>query len=284
MMRHPHTPRQRHAGFTITELLVVIGIIILMMGLLAPALKLLGESSKSEAGINTINSAVAAARAYSTKSAADLDPPVPGAKFSGTALLFCPTQEIRLVKNAQLAKDGNSDYLESKNPSLNGYADISTDYIRVPGGVGVVGLTRGNAGVRLLAPPFAIRFDPSGNLVAAISSDTDSAPKLVYYDSNYDGTYLLSAERTSGYDPDRYNPASPKFDPSQLHDNRVKFPIEKIETVIAVVVFPRAEFLAAGHNFVAGGNGGVSSSAQSWILDHGKALFFSRYTGSIMRD
>src|SRR6185295_8783839 len=75
------TMRKGSQGFTIIELVVVSAIIITMMGAGFAVLSRVRTSTNLDIGVNSISSAVAAARVYiTTAPKADLDMEVAGAK------------------------------------------------------------------------------------------------------------------------------------------------------------------------------------------------------------
>ncbi len=288
---------RRSWGFSVIEMVVVIATITLLVAITFPAMSAMIRSNRRSAAVNTIGAAVAAARAYSVRGigfAEDLDTSVgaPGDQvsvdgYSGAAALFTPMGEIRLVENDQNAADGSGNKLEIKTPPLNGYRDIDgVDYITLPSGTGVVGIGRnatGSGGLLLLTPPFAIRFNEHGHLIAGNASSTD---RLVYYDKDYDGDYT-TVGRSSLYDVDGWDPESGEYVDRWNDTNRkYELPLEEIETVIGVLIYSKYAFKDAGLNW------GTSTATQinTWLKDtdganpNSRELLFSRYTGNIARE
>src|SRR5262245_18677578 len=72
---------RRGAGFTMMELLTVIGLIILLAALVLPILGGMVHGSRREAGFNSVNVALAAARTAATQTKVSMDPPATGASF-----------------------------------------------------------------------------------------------------------------------------------------------------------------------------------------------------------
>ena len=288
-------PYFRGRGFTLVEMLVVISIIALVAGIAVPLFGALSGAVRSGGGVNTVKAAVTAARAYATR---DLNGPftLVGGQYSGTAIIFTPANELRLVENTPFAQTGGAPrlYLERPMPSYplgrNGYADIAgRDYIKLPRDNGVVGIARNTTGdVILLTPPFAIHFDQRGALLAAQPSSED---KVVFYDGDRDGAFEVSIRRTAGYDPDVWNP-DPRYGSAPVAtdpDGRYDLPFERIESVIGVIVYSDKDFRAAntgGSPLQAGAAGGspLNSTAAAWILDNGKPVFFSRYSGGAVSE
>ena len=289
MNTHRRTSR---SGFTVPELIVVLSVAIILLGSLAPALSALRSSTQMQVAINTVSVAVTAARAYTSVNAVNdldgIDPQFSGLKYSGTAILFTPAGELRLVENDQWAKDGSSGGGKYLQPNRNGYADVpNRDYIKLPRDVGVVGIARrrpGPNGLLLLTPPFAIRFDPNGGLIAAQPS---SPQRVVYYDGNYNDQYKVTGKRPDSYNPDEWDPNSPGYDSTHwnttanLHELR----FEEIEAVVGVVIYSKRELREAGWNHTATGTTGnsINSNASVWIRENGTVLFFSRYSGALIK-
>ena len=296
-LTHMNTHRRTsRSGFTVPELIVVLSVAIMLLGSLAPALSALRSSTQMQVAINTVSIAVTAARAYATAGTeddlGDLAEQYPneyaeftGFEYSGTAMLFTPAGELRLVQNVQLARNGSNNYLQ---PLRNGYADVSErDYIKLPRDVGIVGIARNRSsitGLLLLTPPFAIRFDPHGGLVAAQPA---SLNRTVYYDRDYNGTYTTSVGRTASYSPDAWDPNSPAYNPAHWNntENLHELPFDEIETVVGVVIYSKRELRGSGRNHsasVALGNP-INESARDWIRENGTILFFSRYSGAVIK-
>src|SRR5262249_10206104 len=159
------------------------------------------------AGLNSVSVAVPAAQAFARRdlsarfNAFDLGGGT-HAVYSGSAILFTPGNELRLIENVPYLTDSSSNgYLET---SLSGYTDISwREYIPLPQGAMAVGIVRdaSAAGLILISPPFAVRFNPEGNLAFDAGNDA-----YVYYDANADGKIQTSSQRAAGYDPQTWDP------------------------------------------------------------------------------
>lgn len=292
---------QNRRAFTILELLAVVGILILVLAVIFPVINVMTASTRFAAGMNTIAVGSTAARAYATRDKADLSSLVPGAQYSGVAILFTPSGELRLVENDQLAVNASGTFLESSN--RNGYVDIpDRDYIHIPKGIGVVGIARNSDDEALfLPPPFAIRFDQHGHLLHGRPST--SPDRMVFYDGNYDGKYESTDERPNFYDPDKWDPESDEFDPGHWNDEKDKYelPFEMIDTVVAVMVYSKADFRnALRYRKGPGLDWGVRAVSHQdeivrWFQDgrtdaklpgtasDRRPIFFSRYTGAIIR-
>ncbi|MHC4995956.1 MAG: pilus assembly FimT family protein, partial [Planctomycetota bacterium] len=180
------TTTTRSNGFTLTELLLVMGIIVLLFLVAAPGIQSIINTNNLQSAARLIGSAVASARAQ-----APLSPPMDFSTYQGTALIFTPQHEIRFTRHME------KDYLINSNPfikdgsgnplylsSRNGYRDIAhLDPLVWPDSVGVVGLMRGGGGANqlmLLTPPFAIHFD------ANINEDTANANELLLLEYSRD--------------------------------------------------------------------------------------------------
>ena len=213
-------------GFTLAELMIVVTIFVFLAGLSFPALRALARSTRTTTGINAVTVAGAAAQVYARQTRPPLTSVIPTAtdgEYSGTALLFTPRGEIRLLFNDQfIGEQGTSAYLEETAISvgvgptiyngLDGYKDIpDREPIRVPNSTGVFGIARGNNGgtptLVLLSPPFAVRFGTSGQVEYEDRSDlTAGASTTPYVDTGVSETIDLNfiyvdGDYTGGVDP-----------------------------------------------------------------------------------
>ena len=280
----------RRGGFTIVELLAVLAIMGLLMAILFPAYNAMKRSNRATSAENTITTGVVAARAYATRrlNGRFLDIPIQlpsgdilrsqSGQYSGVAILFTPSGEMRLVENVWHAQDKASAYLELKSPPQDGYDDIpDRAYIRLPEHTGVMGIRRGNrqgqSALVLLPPPFAVRFDANGYLVSR--GDGENLDGSVYYDGDYDNRYEVTSDR-----------ARSRGSEWDAEVGRFTLPFEKIETVIGVLIYDQRDFAdvapALDVEYVAQDSSGLSGPV-AWLLANGQQLFFSRYAGTLMR-
>jgi len=284
--------RMRIRAFTLVELLTVIAIMAVVAAITIPMLGAIIQSTQSTTGINTVHVAVTAARAYAIRDRNGPFAQVNG-QYSGTAIIFTPANEMRLVENVPFARYSGG-YLEAQPESYNGYEDIpGRDYLRLPSNLGVVGLARNDQQEPLLlTPPFAIRFNEDGHLIAARDSSED---RSVFYDRNYDGVIAITRDRdaVASYTPDAWDPNSPAHpnvdtDPTL---GRYHLPFDRLDAVIGAVLYSKKDFRAAtntsGQPFTLAGSGSgnpLNSEAAGWILENGTPMFFSRYSGAAVRD
>lgn len=108
--------RPRHPGFTLIEMLVVVGIIVATIGVAIPTLNIMREGAAMSVGVGAVQVAAATARGYSNRTdrsfLTDLVPDTTAANekgvYSGYAALFTPAGEIRIVENYEGAfyRDG----------------------------------------------------------------------------------------------------------------------------------------------------------------------------------
>jgi len=285
--QHPTTPRQALA-FTLTELLTVISIIALLIALVVPCISSLTGSSRVEAGLNIVGMSADVARQWVRPSqwAPDSNDLVTSEQYNGTAALYCPTGEIRIVVNDRYAKRPNGNFLEDSEatPSplaTNGYRDArGVDYMQVPSGAGVVGVHRTGSTVRFIAPPFAIAFNENGQL------NFGDADGRIYYDGNNDGRYATGNSRPNSYDPSAWDGREGSTNELTSDELSARLPFEAIECVSGVLVYNEEDFNGSG--FAADlNNGGVvnrNTDAGNWLRENGRTLFFSPQTGIALRD
>jgi len=271
----------RSRGFTLTELLVAISIIILIIGITFPVISSIQSGSRIEAGLNTIGMTADVARQWVKPSVWEEDESdkVTGERYSGCAALYCPTGEVRIITNFRNAQRRGGGYLEESNFNSNGYWDLrGVDYISIPDGVGVVGIHRAGNTVRFLAPPFAIAFNEKGQMYFG------DILGLIYYDANGDTIYGNNG-RPSGYDPSDWDGESGANNVDINEDTLVReLPFEAIECVPGVVIYDSGDFETAGFDLSGGGAVTLNSAEGQWLEANGKTLFFSPSTGVALRD
>lgn len=290
-MQHARpTSCRRSRGFTLTELLVAISIIMLLIGITFPVISAMQSGSRIEAGMNTIGMSADVARQWVAPSAwsQDSEDKIENEVYSGTAAIYCPTGEIRIVMNFRNAADPAGRPLEDMASTLtslapNGYRDrIGVDYISIPSGVGVAGVYRDNSGVRFIAPPFAIAFNESGQLYFG---DVNGR---IYYDSDGKDGYEILNRRANSYDPDEWDGSEASPNNSGVISDALPVreiaPFEAIECVPGVVIYDTEDFKGAGYDFAGGGSVDLNSDAGQWLQENGQTLFFSPHTGVALRD
>lgn len=274
-------------GFTIIELMVVVAMIAMLIGFSVPLVFKIDELSRDRSGVNTFGVAVTAARAYATRRIAD-DDEQENASYSGTAIVVTPYGELRLVENDQ--RSG----LEPRN----GYKDLSrTEFISLPKGISAVGIARngtGAGGLLLLPPPFAIRFNERGHLISDANTADAASENTVIYD--FGGGYQTST-RPGGYDLIQYDPDHTDVQRDPATGKYIQTAFGNLETVVGVIVYSKADFEDAGGQWKGTGSvapefgcktpdgscGTGMTGVRRWMLDNGTVLFFSRFTGQIIR-
>lgn len=290
-------------GFTLMELLVVMAIIAAVVGMIVPMVGM-SQYTRIQAAEQTVSIGASVARRYATRDITfemDLNPNAAGVQkgeYTGTAVLFTPSNELRIIESTQAAFDPSGRALQLLPDGLGsdplakryGYRDLQRDYIQMPRGCGVVGIVRTGDGandIRLIAPPFVVRFNQYGQIVAS----HDREDRMVVYDGNYDGRYRLD-RRDSNYDPAPYDPESPHYNPANFKRdangqlvNKHVMEFELIEAVLGVIVFDKEALYDSGLDLRAN-NRFINDEATQWLLnpDNAKPLFFNRATGRVIRN
>jgi len=212
------TDRPGTRGFTLVELIVVLSIIVIASAITFPFLGAMTRDLAASNGVNTVQAATTAARAYATRDRSSLvigfdtvtGEPI-SADYSGAAALFTPNNLIRLVENdgAGLRLQNRDGLIEvaykSDNIVLNGFEDIvGREPIQLDANVGVVGIVRSNdsatypardgSTTAFIPPPFAVWFSQAGSVVAGVPLPNSSGSaaerdavdrsrnRLLYYD------------------------------------------------------------------------------------------------------
>ncbi|MEM1213385.1 MAG: hypothetical protein AAGI68_13940 [Planctomycetota bacterium] len=286
----PHRQTAVRPAFTIVELLAVIFIITIVLGITFPVISAFRDSSKTASGVTTVSTAVDVARAYATNriqaDLRDAATPITDATFSGTAALFTPAGQVRLVENDQLAVDQFGANVETG--TFEAYADIpNLDFVTLTSGTGIVGVQRFAGGttvnnLALLPPPFAIAFNEEGVMI--------TEPNTIVYDSDGDQVYNTGIQRVSlgSYTPADWDRDAQDVQTLPNGDIKRELPFELIEVVTAVIVFDLDAFYdefgrgAWSPTDTATGPSGLTRN--QWIRDNGRPLIFSRTTGVAFQD
>lgn len=287
-------------AFTLIELLVVIAIVSILMAIAFPAIAVMARLTRGGASETTIGVAARTAAAYAGKPKRSLtDPSNPANTFNsnGAAVLFTPNGDIRILQTDLLAFDTSDAPLQ---PNRFGYEDIpNRDYINLPDNAGVVGILRvsgGSNGIELITPPFAIHFDQYGQATTGYAAGDDR--HMVFYDSNYDGQYNITDDRSTdpNYNPNEWNNKSDEWVDTRWDDARLRpqLPFERIETVVGVLMYQIPDFNSGDGppRDLTASSGYLNSNARNWLLQtdadgrlvNAKAIFFSRNSGSILKE
>ncbi|MBI1373756.1 MAG: prepilin-type N-terminal cleavage/methylation domain-containing protein [Phycisphaera sp.] len=293
-----HNPTHaRRRGFTLTELLVVIVVIVLLFTVAVPNIKELLSSGQAEVARNAFSVAVASARTW-----AGVSPSMDSGKsFQGSAILITNANEMRILYNTdkdeknKLIVNGSNAPLGS---GLHAYRDVpETGYVYIPRNMGVVGIRRGivsGAGATyLVSPPFCMRFSTDGNLIA------NQVVPIIYDGKDYNNQYT-STDRSgaTSFDPDQFDPISSKWVTSNFNTTADKYLVatfESYENVVGVIVYDKQDFWAAGYSLVNvdgsadgsddGGKGKIltTDAAYTWLKQNGTVLFFNFHSGGSIK-
>lgn len=318
MTRLTNQTGKRPGGFSLIELMVVMAITVFLIALSAGSINEFVKANATEAGLTTVSSAMSTTRAHATRGL-ETGQVFDRTQFQGVALLFTPS-DLRVVRHVARRPDGgrlekgNGSALEDWQPAYREIPDV--DYISMPKDAGVVGISRNGPdavnGLLLFAPPFAIRFNPSGQLVSRRNDPMTGSTERIYYDGDYNEEYEVGSNRgdpgygsASNYFPMEFDPTHDAYNPSAARDtdeNKTRVPFEAIETVVGVIVYsedrmegamldekidpmdPDESWMRASES-----SGAIDPDGRDWLLQEleaGRArlMLFNRYTGAVMRE
>jgi len=183
----------KRRGFTLVELLTVIGILAMLMAVALPGLQQLVKAERAGVGESLIRRMLRLAQVYAVRDIHLTDDLVPddllpgiqsadiyGDGYSGAAVLVESDLTVAIIKNVDGEVDAWGRYLERgsaeldsttwRRPVLNAYRPCSDVEIqRLPSAVAIYGINRGGRLLRAMEPPFALRFTPYGQLSVAES-------------------------------------------------------------------------------------------------------------------
>ncbi len=311
-------------GFTLIELLLVISIISIVVGLSFPYLRATLRNASVDMAVGHVNNGVAAARAYATRHKPFLVARRVGATlrtasdtgdgYSGAIALFATDGTVRVLENDEnaWASAPANQWMEMMTPVRNGYSDIENlDDLTTPGRSFLLGIVRtgsGNEDIRLIPPPFAIRFSRDGVLTQGnqipflppwarfvyISGAGDTRTFGTVIANDYDITAWRGA--ASVKDDDASLPGKQlevekygRRGDEQTADGRTQLPFDSIETVSGVLVVDPEQIPLEWDGTTTNFNRdnldiyteNQSAAILKWAAQSpsGRVLFFNRYTG-----
>ncbi len=289
-------------GFTLTELLVVIGAIVLLLGVVTPNITSLLDSNEASSAVEVVSSSQSSTRAMSMRR-----PPMLVSNYEGSALVFGPSGSIRKAWNVDPfeVKAGRLPaFLRPEHRRRQFYRDDPNQELTyLPKGLipmGVMRLGSGSGKTVYLPPPFALKFDRTGNLVSRKTESVGSGGGrvqeevgYVHYDGNYDEKFGVPSKRSTSYDVLKYIEFAPEFDEKNRygarssegateHVDKIKFEFEQLEACIGVIVIKLEDYRKHGFDSLKYEIDKESREGQ-WIAENGEKMSLNRYSGGLLR-
>ncbi|MCC5829701.1 MAG: type II secretion system protein [Phycisphaeraceae bacterium] len=162
-------PVRRAPGFSLIELLVVISVLIILAAVALPVLGALRRASLVDNTANTVRVAVTTIRSHAGDPIGARDPEIQGAHYGGVGLSFRLDGDrlvIRPMRHDQNGTVGGSLGISQSPPRYRFEDLLNAPTYDIPTGAGVVGITIDGGSISMINPPFAIRFDADGRLIA----------------------------------------------------------------------------------------------------------------------
>lgn len=177
----------------------------------------------------------------------------------------------------------------------------------------VLGLIMDGSTPKFITPPFAMRFNASSQLIYHAKSTNESSYVLI--DGDYD-MYFEPDRTRSGYDfqtwyrfGDNFTDLPPSmadepgtyqiYDPDdskavsgskasdrdeffrfEAFNGQLKFPFDRLEAVMGLVIVDRDDFIAEGATGMADGTLTIDNDGGKWVLENGTIVMFNPQTGA----
>jgi hypothetical protein len=246
------------------ELLTVVSLIAILVGIASPMISAVHRAGGTSSAMNAVGSAIATSEAWARGSrqvytySTATPPPVPPVQIEPYQGMAASTNPLRIQTTMRLLQ--HTDPAASATP---GYTNLPQwDPMTLPSGSAIVGITTNNTngGLELVPPPFAVCFDPSGNVTFGTTT-TGTQITEIYADTsaNLAGTTYTQIPTVLGvivYSPLAIMSGIPQTSASYFP---VRAPIAYTDAV-------------NGNS----SNGGVVGQQ---ILNQGQLIWFSRYSG-----
>lgn len=336
--------QQTKHAFTLTELIVVMVIMAALMALVLPLVSTLIGQANQDLTYNMIDSAGKNARSYvktQAKVFTAVDADGDTREYGGVALVVTHNNTLMLYESVETNianvvetytdSKGKTKYRNDTNdtsiePLMLDSTDIlDADYqafrkvkgweeVTLPQKSIVLGLIMEGSTAKFVAPPFAMRFNASSQLIYHAKASNESS--FIIIDGDYD-TYFETDKTRAGYDfqswyvfgdthkdnppsmnedepglyqiyvnGDSHAPANStaanrdEFFRLMVYNGQMKFPFDRLEAVMGLVIVDREAFQGEASSDLVDGTLELSTTGGEWVLSNGTIVMFNPQTGA----